>query len=347
MASNVWGSKTTSFVVAAVLAAAGACSEGDAAGDGPAGGSAGEGTGRSGSSSGDAGSSAGDDAGGSGSQGTGGSPEAGNGGNIGGAVNGAAGAGNVAGSDAGGASGGAEGGAAGGWAGEAGAAGSGGSAASGGTDGAGGAACSDEPGTLSELLITDLEANSGALNPPRSGFWFTFADPGANITPEPDPTGSSFLPVTGGADGTDYAARMTGSGGKYAVLAFYLSYAGDSPCTYEASAYSGIEFWYSSSHPVRVALATLATTSVAGGGTCSSACDNHHGADLPATPSLTPVTVDFDELAQEFGTLSPFKPSELLYIAFMVDGVWNPDTMQVDPIEGEYTVVIDEVSFVP
>jgi hypothetical protein len=243
--------------------------------------------------------------------------------------------------------------AAGGSAGSAGS-GSGGTFAMGGTAGSGTAGtgtgtCTAQVGAATDLMIADVDSTmSNAINMPRVGYWYTFADAAATVDPPPDPTGSNPFPpeTTGGANATSFYAGLTGTGGKYAGLGFALNDGGAGVvCTYDVSAYTGISFYYKSSHAIRVGVATSATTA-APKGTCASTCDNHHGKkSTGAAAEWTLFTAKWTELTQEFGTMSPFDKTKVLQLQFQIDGVWNETDMVVDPIVGAYNLAIDEITF--
>jgi hypothetical protein len=221
-----------------------------------------------------------------------------------------------------------------------------------GTPAAGGATsgCTPQVGAATDLLIVDVDTTmSNAINMPRVGYWYTFADPeGASVVPAADPSGATpFTPqTTGGANTTAYYALMTGSGGKYAGLGFALNDGGAGMvCTYDVSAYTGISFYYKSSHPLRVALSTPATTP-APKGTCTGECENHHGKAITTpTEEWTLFTAKWTELTQTFGTLSAFDKTKVLQIQFQIEGVWNATASVVDPIMGDYDLAVDEITF--
>jgi hypothetical protein len=198
-------------------------------------------------------------------------------------------------------------------------------------------------------MIVDVDSTmSNAINMPRVGYWYTFAGAGATVTPPADPSGKTpFEPqTTGGANATAFYAGLTGSGGSYVGLGFALNDGGAGKvCTYDVSAYTGISFYYKSSHPLRLALATTATTA-APKGTCAAECDNHHGTKIAtAAADWTLFSAKWTELTQDFGTLSPFDKTQVLQVQFQIEGVWNADTMMVDAIEGEYQLAVDEITF--
>jgi len=238
-------------------------------------------------------------------------------------------------------------------------AGAGGSSAAGsapvGGGGSGGAAsggatgCTPQVGAATDLMIADVDTTmSNAINMPRVGYWYTFAAPGATVTPAPDPSGATPFTVqtSGGANSTAYYAGLTGSGGAYVGLGFALNDGGKGMvCTYDVSAYTGISFYYKSTHPMRVAVATTATTA-APRGSCVEECDNHHGkkATTPAA-EWTQFSAKWTELTQDFGTLSPFDKTQVLQIQFQIEGVWNATAGVTDPIVGDYELAVDEITF--
>ncbi len=221
-----------------------------------------------------------------------------------------------------------------------------GNAASGGASSSG---CTPQVGAATDLVIADVDTTmSNAINMPRVGYWYTFAEAGATVDPAPDPSGSTpFTPqTTGGANSTAYYAGLSGSGGKYVGLGFALNDGGAGMvCTYDVSAYTGISFYYKSTHALRVALSTTATTP-APKGTCTGECDNHHGKKVTAPAAdWTLFTAKWTELTQDFGTLSAFDKTKVLQVQFQIEGVWNATAAATDPIVGDYELDVDEISF--
>jgi hypothetical protein len=229
-------------------------------------------------------------------------------------------------------------------------AGTGGSATGGSSTGAGGEQagaggvddCVDEPGKVTDLLISNLENSPSLLNPPRTGEWFVFAG-GGTISPAVN----QFTRSSGGANATSYCARVMGSGSTYAGTGFTLNGKQGGTCVYDASAYSGVSLYYKSSHALRLIFSTKARMPIGEGGSCTNECGNYHGYALPASSAWTKADVTFAFLAQDYGPMEPFKPAELMWISAQVSGEYNPTTNMVDPIVGAFDVSLDEVRFTP
>jgi endoglucanase len=173
----------------------------------------------------------------------------------------------------------------------------------------------------------------------RSGYWYTFADKGGT-TIDPAP-GGHFSPSAGGANGSAYAARASGtiapSGAPlFGGLGFSIT---DPKGPYDASAYSGITFLArvgagSATH-VRLKVPDVQTDPE--GHRCSE-CFNDFGADLVLSETWTRYTVAFDRMAQMEGWGAP-RPSSI--DKSKVFGVqW-----QVTQPGASYEVWVDDVAF--
>ncbi len=192
-------------------------------------------------------------------------------------------------------------------------------------------------------LIDDLEVDEGAMESDgqihpvdgRVGFWFTYNDATAGAMQEPE---SPFLPQPGGVGGSEYAARTWGDGftdwGAGMAVSINNDFSGD--CPYDASNFDGISFWARGTGSVRFHLATVATTPVDSGGTCTGTCYDNFGTSVELTDEWTQVVVTWDELSQEgWGDAADFETGELMQIHW-----------QMAPSE-PFDVYIDDLSFWP
>jgi hypothetical protein len=239
----------------------------------------------------------------------------------------------------------------------AGAANAGSATAGGTTAGGGGSALESCPlppaaGTISDLLIDNLEDGDNGLAHvgSRTGLWYTYVDTlGSTIVPAPDPAGAS--PSKAGStnchggmtcmlvSGNTVMADNNGIKYPYAGVGFDFSHA-KKPCVYNGSAYSGIRFWARGDVAITIKLNTAATTTPDGGGTCiSGLCGagfSPTGADVLLTPTWQQIDVNF-------ATAAPPSWAEALAL--------HPDpatlvSLQVQVPPGqEFNVALDDFTF--
>jgi hypothetical protein len=187
----------------------------------------------------------------------------------------------------------------------------------------------------------------------RDGYWYTYCDCsngiGGTMTPA---CAASFVPEGQGYDDS-LAAHVAGSGynGKAAACGWTGAGLGvnftTSSCPYDASAYTGIQFYAksSTSSPVRFSMATVATKArnETGGGTCcsggdpgnSSGCDNHFGSNITLTPTWTLYSYPWNQLAQpSWGILQNFDPKTLIGMQWQVSdaAATSPFDIWVDAV---------------
>lgn len=222
------------------------------------------------------------------------------------------------------------------------ASGSAGMAGDGGTNAAGAGGGEQCPEESQSLMLSDLEDSTRNINPPRLGHWFGTPDNGAtDVLPS-----GAFVPSPGGANGTSYAAILSGKGGDLATLGIQFDCCpGASLCSYDASAHRGVTFWYKSPRSMRVSFGTLPTTHVNDGGTCTDAegglCWDRHQTVLAASAEWKQRTISFGDLEQSFND-TPFESAKLTAIFFEITGTYNPDTQSVEPL-GTWSIAIDEL----
>jgi len=199
----------------------------------------------------------------------------------------------------------------------------GGVSGTGGTTGAGGSGGSACPGTPpaagGTTLIDDLEDGNGDIPnvDGRRGKWYTVND-GTAGTQNPSPSGT-FVPVSGGAQGSNYSARTWGSGFTSwgAAMGVQLNAAGQNQCPYDVSRYSGVTFYAKGSGTVTISVATSATVPVDRGGTCTSGCLDYYATKVVLSSAWTSERIHWTDLKQAgWGTPVSFNASQVLFIEF-------------------------------
>lgn len=164
-------------------------------------------------------------------------------------------------------------------------------------------------------VISDGESNSNQVNTVqgRGGYWYAFADnQGSTVTPMPGAQGGTFTMTEGGANGTKYAARMTGTvgGGDPVYVGIGFNFV-DPKGQYDASKYKGISFWAKkgpgSLSNVRLKIPDVMTDP--DGKNCSE-CYNDFGADLTLTEEWQQFVIPFDQMRQMKDWGSP-RPSSI------------------------------------
>ena len=194
----------------------------------------------------------------------------------------------------------------------------------------------------SEGVISDAENNSNQINTikGRGGYWYTFVDTnGSTITPTAGSQGGTFAMTAGGANGSKYAARMTGQVGSaetvYAGMAMNFV---DPKGTYDGTAYKGISFWAKkgpgSTQKVRLKVPDINTDP--DGKVCKE-CYNDFGADLVLTDEWRQFIFPYGALKQMKGWGSPHMPavdaSQMYAIQFQVNDKGQPFDIWVDDIQ--------------
>ncbi|MFO7178121.1 MAG: carbohydrate binding domain-containing protein [Pseudomonadota bacterium] len=199
-----------------------------------------------------------------------------------------------------------------------------------------------KPCPPSEGMISDGENSPNQTNviKGRGGYWYTFVDKaGSSVTPMPGAQGGTFSMTAGGANGTKYAARMTGQigGGDIVYAGMGMNFV-DPKGQYDASAYGGIAFWGkkgpNSTGAVRLKVPDVATDP--DGGMCSE-CFNDFGMDLTFTDQWQYFTIPFDSMKQLPGWGNPrtagIDKSKLYSIQFQVNEKGAPFDIWVDEIQ--------------
>lgn len=200
-----------------------------------------------------------------------------------------------------------------------------------------GAACPKAVG-----LIADGEDNSNQIAriQNRGGYWYTFVDDaGSSVVPEAGKTGGVFRMTPGGAQGTQYAARMTGTVGSgnrvYVGMGFNFV---DPKSAYDASKYEGIRFWAKrgpgSATTVRLKVPDAATDP---DGKICTECYNDFGMELTLKEEWDDYVIPFSVLKQERSWGSPhtdkIDSSKLYGVQFQFNQPGQSFDMWLDEIE--------------
>ena len=191
-------------------------------------------------------------------------------------------------------------------------------------------------------LIDDGEDgnNQVAVVGGRAGYWYSFLDnEGSTIEPA---AGSTFAMTSGGANGSGYAARVSGSIPENAAK----PYAGvglnfvDPKDAYDASKYGGIAFFAKKAPDtwgkIRIKLPDVNTDPQ--GGVCKE-CFNDFSLDIELTDSWVEYAVTWDSAQQmpHWGNPRPPKIDASKLYGFQV---------QVNRRGEEFDIWVDDVSFI-
>jgi len=191
-------------------------------------------------------------------------------------------------------------------------------------------------------LIADGENNSNQIADiqGRGGYWYTFSDEeGSTVVPESGKHGGTFQMTAGGANGTKFAAHMTGTVAKSpsAYVGIGLNFM-DPPGQYDASKYKGITFW-AKKGPGSAAVTRLKVPdvdTVPEGKVCT-ACYNDFGMDITLNDEWTQYTVPFTSMKQDKTWGSPhadgIKPNTLYGIQFQFKDPGSSFDFWLDEIE--------------
>jgi hypothetical protein len=208
---------------------------------------------------------------------------------------------------------------------------------------AGTSPCGPTTAMAGEAMIDDLEDGENAIIAPRTGYWYTYND-GTTCAqmPAPDPSGATPFPPTAAAGNGMFAAKTSGAacGTWGAGMGFDLANCNSKSGAYDASVFNGISFWYKSTTPIRVIIATMGIIPTTRGGTCTpggmgAECDNGHGMDLPMNAAGGVISVPFTMLSQSFGQMIAFNKAQIVNIQWQV--------AQALPFD----FTIDDVTFTP
>lgn len=194
-----------------------------------------------------------------------------------------------------------------------------------------------------EALIDDGEDkdNQVKVQDGRSGYWYTFVDDaGSTIQPTAGAQGGTFAMAPGGANGSGFSAKMSGTVGAggivYCGMGFNFT---DPKDVYDASKYGGVSFYAKKGNGasnVRLKVPDASTDPV--GGVCKQ-CFNDFGANVNLTDTWTQYVLPFDMAKQEEGWGQPRVPKITPSKVFGMQ--W-----QVNTPGSAYDVSVDDVSFV-
>jgi endoglucanase len=190
-------------------------------------------------------------------------------------------------------------------------------------------------------MISDGETGANQTNvvKGRGGYWYTFSDKeGSTVTPMPGAQGGTFAMTAGGANGTKFAAKMSGTVGNAEIV-----YAGmgmnfvDPKGQYDSSAYKGISFWAKKGPGTGKVRLKVPDKSTDPDGKICTECFNDFGADLTLTDQWQQFTIPFSAFKQLKGWGSPHPdgvdPATLYGIQFQVNDKGQPFEIWVDEIQ--------------
>ena len=194
----------------------------------------------------------------------------------------------------------------------------------------------------SEGMISDGEANNNQVNAvkDRGGYWYTFVDKsGSTVTPTSGDQGGTFTMAPGGANGTQFAAHMTGqlSSGDTVYAGMGLNFQ-EPKGAYDATAYKGISFWAKKGpgSTGKLRLKVPDTNTDPDGKVCKE-CFNDFGMDLTLTDEWTQFVVPYIGMTQMKDWGSPRMPgvdsSRIYGLQFQVNEKGAAFDVWVDEIQ--------------
>lgn len=207
-----------------------------------------------------------------------------------------------------------------------------------------------------DSLIDDLEHGMTPLlqtTDGRVGAWYTYNDGTEGATQMPAACGEAFPAATGGAKGSTYSARSSGSGfPDYAGFGFDLNNMGTEPVncnvdfstrmSYDASQYTGISFYaksYKGALNIDVKIPSLAETPIDQGGACdpedgSGKCENSYQTYAELRSTWKAFEIPFSSFTRpSWGRKFDLDVATLVGIQFQP----RPDT--------DFDVAIDHICF--
>jgi endoglucanase len=191
-------------------------------------------------------------------------------------------------------------------------------------------------------LIADGENNSNQIADiqNRGGYWYTFVDDaGSTVVPEAGKNGGTFQMTPGGANGTKFAAHMTGTvaGGSAVYVGMGFNFV-DPKGQYDASKYKGISFFAKkgpgSADKVKLKVPDVATDP---DGKICTECFNDFGMDLTLNDEWTQYTIPFTSMKQDKTWGKPhtdgIDPSKIYGVQFQFNQPGVAFDMWLDEIE--------------
>lgn len=192
----------------------------------------------------------------------------------------------------------------------------------------------DVVGSGSRPTIDDFEDGDLETHPidERRGGWFVYTDETAGC-----------VEMNVELEGSASVIHVRGDGFSRWGAGFGVSLRsnGTQPeiCLYDASAYAGVRFRARGNTPLRMSVATRASTFVSLGGACpdGEGCYDRHGHNVTLTETWQTFEFDFCSFTQEgWGTpLKPLDPKEITQLTFHARRT------------GEFDVWFDDLEFIP
>jgi hypothetical protein len=185
-------------------------------------------------------------------------------------------------------------------------------------------------------LFEDWEEHDSRVAPldGRGGYWATYDDGTGKQTP---PDKSPLFPtrITGGRGASARALHMTGGKFKDWGVTFGAELA--SAACYDASAYSGIEFWARGPGVIKVGFQMIDVQDEKYGGLCKTDCYNTHRKVIELSKTWKHYSVRWEDLHQlyEAGPPLSFDPHRVRFLEF-----------GIGPENTPYDLWIDDVAFV-
>jgi endoglucanase len=201
-----------------------------------------------------------------------------------------------------------------------------------------GAACGPD------ALADDGEDNNNqsAVKEGRGGYWYTYVDDtGSTVDPPAGAEGGTFTMSEGGAEGSQFAARVRGqlSTAQINFGAMGMNFT-DPKDVYDASKYAGISFWAKKGpggiSKMRMKVPDINTDEA--GEVCGE-CFNDFGMDIELTESWQKYVVPFSKMKQQAGWGQP-RPRKI--DASQVYGI----QFQAQAPGGAYDIWVDNIAFV-
>jgi endoglucanase len=192
-------------------------------------------------------------------------------------------------------------------------------------------------------MIDDCEDgnNQVMINDGRSGYWYTFVDDsGSTIEPQAGKKGGTFSMTQGGANGSKFAARMSGKVGAGGLLFAGMGFNFVDPKdAYDASKYGGVSFYgkrAGGEGKLRLKIPDQNTDPQ--GGMCKE-CFNDFGAALELTDQWVRYDLPFAQASQDQGWGRP-RPSAI--VPSKIYGMqW-----QVNVPGASYDIWLDDITFI-
>ena len=172
------------------------------------------------------------------------------------------------------------------------------------------------------LMIDDVEDGDSFIvaTDARRGSWYVNND--ATLGYQMPAVGKPFSVTAGGASGSAYSVRTTGSGFNSwgAALGVVLSDANGRRCPYDVTGTRGMRFVAKGTGSVTVQVATSATVPIDEGGHCATNCYDYYATTIVVGSTWTTYQLPWQILAQEgWGTRAAFAPNSVMFFEFAFD----------------------------